>query len=263
MTDEKNWDMVLKSLNKNKFPEDYLKNHTFTLRWCNYCNDYRTLISNERKSSPRLQPEERLRIIRENRENYTNDARLKNVMVKIWNSKKKMLKNIDWITNEETMDEVEMMKRKIMDWRAGVKKTLQLGSDDIKAKSLKKIVGQRFRKSRGSNNVDGSKLMMTRLAKFYFEHLLDAKSYVETSRVVDYTFNYLRCGGSYYYNKEKIGHLMVIHAVKQFDKLALLLKEVPEKITLLLDGLLENGWKPRNHSAATDVIGLDDIDSQL
>jgi hypothetical protein len=67
ITAETEWDKVLKSLDKNKFPEYYMENHTFTLRWCSLCNEYRNLARRGKRCDVELRMDERLNIIKVNR----------------------------------------------------------------------------------------------------------------------------------------------------------------------------------------------------
>jgi hypothetical protein len=54
-----------------------------------------------------------------------------------------MLK-IDWLTKERKIDDLDLMKEKIMNWNAGVKQTLHLGGWDEKKKLLTEVVGLGF-----------------------------------------------------------------------------------------------------------------------
>jgi hypothetical protein len=261
ITVEAEWDKVLKSLNKNKFPSFYIENYTFTLRWCNLCNEFRTLISRERKDCSSYRYDLRKELIKENRRDYANKKTLKKKMIKIWEVDKNDMLKIDWLEKKENVDEFDMMKNKVAIWKAGVKKTLHLGKWDKGKRLLEEVVGQRFSKCKGSSNVVGSNQTRMGSARDFVGYILDAKSFVETSRVMDFALNNLMWAAGINYKEKNIKLMMKIYAIKELDKLACRNGEVFEKTTQN-NFTNENDWKPRSHSAAPDVKALDDVEPQ-
>jgi hypothetical protein len=103
LTKEEEWPKVLKKLEKDKFPEYYFDKYGINMKWCNFCNEYRTQVVRYKKAHPFLTQSEWKEAIKSCSYNYTNRKRLINKMEMFWKEKRSKLQRIDWLVDKNDL----------------------------------------------------------------------------------------------------------------------------------------------------------------
>jgi hypothetical protein len=126
--------------------------------------------------------------------------------------------SIDNITIEERIQKVE-------EWATEIKKTLRGGGIYKNEQKINKLLRQRFRIRKRDNVQDVSKLMMmTDTLPFGF--LNSAKSFVDSSNVVEFSSKNPGNAADIKMVQKKIKILLEVSLIQQLDKYAVLQKRV-------------------------------------